>query len=113
MAKDYKAIVQDARSYYAQLGKEIPEPLEKFYALSKTAVADGVLDRKTKELIALAIGVTRRYDGCIGAHAWALHDAGATRAEVAEALAVVIAMNGGPGLVYSADALRAYDQFGS
>jgi AhpD family alkylhydroperoxidase len=113
MAKDYKLIVQDTRSYYGELAKEIPEALEKFYALSKAAVADGVLDSKTKELIALAIGVTRRCDGCIGAHARAAREAGATRKEVGEALAVAIAMNGGPGLVYSADALRAFDQAGN
>lgn len=112
MSKDYKEITRDAAAYYAELGKEIPEVFNAFVALSKTAVAEGTLDRKTKELIALAIGVTRRCDGCIGSHARAARAAGATRAEVAEALGVAIAMNGGPGVVYSADALRAFDQLG-
>lgn len=111
MAKDYISITQDTADYYAELGKEIPAALGPFFELSQKSVAPGVLDRKTKELIALAIGVTRRCDGCIGSHARALKEAGATRREVAEALAVVIAMNGGPGIVYSADALRAFDQF--
>ena len=66
---------------------------------------------KTKELIALAIGVAVRCDGCIGFHAKACLELGATREEVAETLAMTVYMGGGPNLMYAADALRAYDQF--
>ena len=71
----------------------------------------GVLDKKTKEFLALAIGVTQRCDGCIGFHVKALKDLGASRAEVSEVLAMCVYMGGGPALMYAADALRAYDQF--
>ena len=80
-----------------------------FYALSKGAMANGAIDKKTKELIALAIGVTQRCDGCIGFHVKALKDLGATREEMAELMAVCVYMGGGPALMYAADALRAYD----
>lgn len=82
-----------------------------FYALSKAATADGVIDRKTKELVALAIGVTQHCDGCIGFHVKALKGLGATRQEIAELMAMCVYMGGGPALMYAADALRAYDQF--
>ena len=69
------------------------------------------MDKKTKELIALAIGVTQRCDGCIGFHAKALKDLGATKEEIAEVMAMCVYMGGGPALMYAADALRAFDQF--
>lgn len=85
--------------------------MQAFYALSKAAGADGALDKKTKELVALAIGITQRCDGCIGFHSKALVSLGATRQEVAEIAAMSVYMGGGPALMYVADALRAFDQF--
>ncbi len=81
--------------------------------LGAATYADGSLSRKTKELIALAIGVTARCDGCIAHHSKACHAKGATREEVVEAIGVAIQMGGGPAMVYGADALRAFDQFAS
>jgi AhpD family alkylhydroperoxidase len=111
MSKDYKQITRDIAAYTGELRKLAPEAMQGFYALAKGASADGALDKKTKELIALAIGVTQRCDGCIGFHAKALKELGATREEVAEVMAMSVYMGGGPALMYAADALRAYDQF--
>lgn len=111
MAKDYKAITRDIAAYTAEMRKLAPEAMQGFLALSKAAGADGALDGKTKELIALAIGITQRCDGCIGFHARALKELGATRQEVAEVAAMSVYMGGGPALMYAADALRAWDQF--
>jgi len=111
MSKDYKQITRDISTYTGELRKLAPEAMQGFYALAKGASADGALDKKTKELIALAIGVTQRCDGCIGFHAKALNELGATREEVAEVMAMSVYMGGGPALMYAADALRAYDQF--
>ncbi len=111
MPKDYKAITADISQYAVELRKTVPDAMSGFYALSKAASADGVIDKKTKEFIALAIGVTQRCDGCIGFHVKALKGLGATREEIAEVMAMCIYMGGGPALMYAADALRAYDQF--
>lgn len=113
MTKDYKALTKDISDYMGELRKIVPEPMAGFSALAKGATADGQLDKKTKEFIALAIGVTQRCDGCIGFHAKALQGLGATREEIAEVMAMCVYMGGGPALMYAADALRAYDQFSS
>ena len=86
----------------------VPDVYGAFSQLSQTAMAPGALDAKTKELLALVMGVTLRCDGCIATHARGAASAGATREEVAEALAVTFLMNGGPGTVYGP---RAYDAF--
>ena len=69
-------------------------------ALSAAAMAEGALTAKTKELIALAISITRECDGCIAAHARGAARRGATTEEVAEMIGVAISMNGGPGTVW-------------
>ena len=84
-----------------------PELLKGFQALDTGAAKTRHLDAKTRELIALAVAVTTRCDGCIAAHAKAATDAGVTREELAEALGVAIALNAGAALVYSARAMDA------
>ena len=81
-----------------------------FGQLAKASMAEGALSTRHKELMALAIGVTSRCDGCIAYHARNSVRAGATRQEVAEALGVTIQMGGGPGITVAADALRARQQ---
>ena len=111
MPKDYKNLTKDISEYVGVLKKAAPDAMNGFYAMSKAATEDGALDKKTKELIALAIGVTQRCDGCIGFHAKALKDLSATKEEIAEVMAMCVYMGGGPALMYAADALRAFDQF--
>ena len=87
------------RSISTDLGKlrgEIPDTLRGFSALAKAATQDGALDKKTKELIAIALSVAMRCDPCIGFHAQTLVQLGGTRAELAEALGMAIYMGGRP-----------------
>ena len=91
--------------------RDSPALIERFNALSDTALADGALDKKTKELIALALGVAGHCDACLGFHARALVRLGASRAEVEDALGVAVYMGGGPSLMYAADALSAFEEF--
>ena len=74
-------------------------------------LAPGVLDVRTKELIALAIAVSKECDGCIAAHAHAAVLHGVTPEEAAEAIGVTFLMNGGPGTVYGARAYAAVQEF--
>jgi AhpD family alkylhydroperoxidase len=95
----------------AQLKELAPETAQAFGALCRAAQSPGELDRKTKELIALAISVAQRCHDCITYHARAVVRAGATRQEVGEMLAVAVQMGGGPSYYTAAEALRAFDEF--
>ena len=88
-----------------------PALMDGFGRMAKAAVESGSMPAKTKELIALALGVAAHCDGCIAFHAKALVALKATRAEVEETLAVAVYMGGGPSLMYSANALAAFEQF--
>lgn len=95
------------------LRRMIPEVYKGFADTHKASLGDGVLDTKTKELIAFAISVSKQCDGCIASHARGAANAGATREEVAEVIGVTILMNGGPATVYGPRALAAFDAFAS
>jgi len=107
---DFSEIIEESRLAGIELAKAAPETTKAFSALLQTATRDGVLSHKTKELIAFALGVAARCDGCLAHHAAALVKAGATREEVVETLGVAIAMGGGPSKVYADLALKVYDQ---
>ena len=84
--------------------------MKSFNDLGRAATANGVLDRKTKELIALALSVASRCDPCIGFHMQTLMKLGVTRQEIDETLGVTT-MGGRPSLMYAASAIAAFDQF--
>ena len=111
MSKSYPEITKRISNNMKVLRKDISDTMQGFSAMAQAATKDGVLDKKTKELIALAIGVSTRCDGCIGFHAKALVDLGATKEEVEETLGMAVYMGGGPSLMYAADAMLAYEQF--
>ena len=110
MPKDYKQITKDLSGSLAKLRAEAPEVMKGFSDLAAAATKSGVLDKKTKELIALALGVAARCDGCFGFHTQALVRLGATKQEVVETLGMAVYMGGGPSLMYAADAMSAFEQ---
>lgn len=111
MSKNYPEITKRISANTRQLRKGIPDTMQGFSALAMNASKDGVLSKKTKEMIALAIGIATRCDGCIGFHAEALVKLGCTREEFEEVLGMTVYMGGGPSLMYAADALDAFAQF--
>lgn len=104
----------DWNSYRAQivqgvgeLGKLSPGTVKGYAGLSSAGKEKDLLGEKVRELIALAVAVTTRCDGCIAVHSAAALKAGASREEIAEALGVAVALNAGAALVYSARTLDA------
>ncbi|WP_431204031.1 carboxymuconolactone decarboxylase family protein [Bradyrhizobium betae] len=111
MDKNYVDITRNISANLKKLRSDIPDTMKGFAMLAQAATRDGALDKKTKELIALALGVAAHCDGCIGFHTEALVKLGAKREEVEEALGMAVYMGGGPSLMYAADAIAAYEQF--
>jgi len=102
-------LINDINASLAPFRKAQPEAMAGFGQLAKAAISDGALSAKTKELIALSIGITQRCSGCIGFHIKALHKLGCTREELEEMLAVCVYMGGGPALMYAAEAIKAWE----
>jgi len=111
MGKRYPEYLEHIKSLMGKLSKELPGPMSGFSQLHKEAVAEGALSPKVKELIALAIAITVRCDGCISFHVNDALRSGATRQEMVETIGVAVLMGGGPSVVYGSEALEALEQF--
>ena len=108
----YRQITANVSANLATLRVDTPDMMRGFSVLAGAVTRDGALDKKTKELIAMALSVAARCDPCLGYHAEALVKLGATRAEFEEMLGMCVYMGGGPSLMYAANALQAYEEFG-
>jgi len=107
----YDQLTRQLSATISAFRKDNPEVMRGFSSMANAAMQDGALNKKTKELIALAIGVAGHCEGCIGLHVKALIALGITREELNEALGVAIYMGGGPSLMYAAEALQAFEEF--
>jgi AhpD family alkylhydroperoxidase len=107
----YHELLNELRAPYQELQEALPGVPLAYAEMHKAAMGEGDLSAKVKELIALAIAITRECDGCIAAHARGAARRGATTAEVAEMIGVTIMMNGGPGTVWGPRALAAFHEF--
>ncbi|MDQ6950128.1 MAG: carboxymuconolactone decarboxylase family protein [Mariprofundales bacterium] len=111
MSSKYPELTTQLSHHIGNLHKTIPTTAQAFSNLAQAATANGALDQKTKEFIALGIGVATHCEGCIGFHTKKLLSLGATREEVMEVLGVTIYMGGGPALMYAAEAEQAFTEF--
>jgi AhpD family alkylhydroperoxidase len=111
MSTDFVALSEDLDDRARTLFKALPEYGKALGQSRIAAYQDGALDAKTKELMALVVGVVMRCEGCVAHHAKLCVKKGVTREELVDALAVCMQMGGGPAMAYSGEALAAYDQF--
>jgi AhpD family alkylhydroperoxidase len=107
----YHGLLEELREPYADLGRVVPDVVSAYAGMARAAMGEGALAAKHKELIALAIAITRECDGCVASHARGAARRGATEAEVCEMIGVTVMMNGGPGTVWGPRALAAFHEF--
>ncbi len=111
MSKSYKELIQHLNPPLAAFRKEQAETMGGFDAMAKAAMTAGVVSALDKELIATAIAVATRCEGCIAYHVRTLVRLGATREQLNEVLAVAVYMGGGPSLMYAGEVKRAFEEF--
>jgi AhpD family alkylhydroperoxidase len=106
---EHAELIQNINESLTPFRKSQSQAMQGFGQLAKAAMAEGAISAKNKELIALAIGITQHCSGCIAFHVKALLKLGCTREELEEMLSICVYMGGGPALMYSAEALKAWD----
>lgn len=111
MMTNYVETNAQLRIRLAELSDELTGTFASFARLNRLAMESDALPAKTKELMALAISIALRCDGCIAYHVHDAIRAGASRQEMLETLGVAVMMGGGPATVYAAQAMDAIDQF--
>jgi len=108
MMLDWNEYLKELKTTIGEIGHISPDVTRGYATLANAGAKTGKLDAKTRELIALAVGVSLRCDGCITVHTTEAIKNGATKEEIIEALGVAISVNAGAALVYSARVLDAY-----
>lgn len=108
--ENWKQTRQDINTRAMELNSLIPETMKGVGALGTAGAKTNYLDAKTRELIALAVAVTTRCDGCIAFHATEAKKLGITAEELAEALGMAINLNAGAAVVYSTHVMDAFDK---
>ncbi|KWT65385.1 putative carboxymuconolactone decarboxylase family protein [Hyphomicrobium sulfonivorans] len=111
MTDDWIALTRDLSANLREMRGGAPEVMKAFGGIAQAALKTGALETKTKELIALAIGVSSRCDDCIAFHTKAAVEQGATKEEILETLGMAIYMGAGPAVMYAAHAVDAFRQF--
>ncbi|MCH5462642.1 carboxymuconolactone decarboxylase family protein [Lactobacillus sp. LC28-10] len=111
MTVNYNDEMNALNASYKQVFSSVGEAGTGFRQLHADAVADGVLDSKTKELMAVAVAISIRCEGCITDHVYNAVKAGATEEEINETVKVAMMMSGGPGVIYGGKALAAAKTF--
>jgi len=87
-----------------------PETHEAFQEFSRRVFADGALDKKTKQLIAVAVAHVTQCQFCIKGHTRAALRRGATERELMEAIWVAAEMRAGGAYAHSLVALETAAQ---
>lgn len=108
---DHPEIEAYAKTIIGSLALAIPQATDAFFKLAQVTFTEGALSVTMKELIALSISVSQGCEGCMAWHNAALHRMGASREQIAEAIAVAVEMGGGIALYNGAKALAGFDQF--
>jgi AhpD family alkylhydroperoxidase len=109
---DWNTYRQQFTAGVGGLAKLSPDTVRGYAQLGQASAKTNHLDAKTRELIALAVAISLRCDGCITVHSNEARKHGATKEEIAEALGVAISVNAGAALVYSTRAMDAFDAAG-
>ena len=82
-----------------------PKQLEAFRQFSAAAFAEGELDARTKQLIAVAVAHVTQCPYCIRGHTEGALKAGASEAQIMEAIWVAAEMRAGGAFAHSALAI--------
>ena len=108
---DIREAVRDAKRAMSEMNKRVSEEMGCFSQFMSAVLKPGKLDLKTKELIAVGMGLTARCKYCIGIHTQKALAAGATPDELWEVATVAVMMGGGPAMTYVAELQQALEEF--
>lgn len=91
--------------WYVLHAPEIGTKYDEFY---KMCCKEGVLDKKTKELLLLAVASVFRCSNCIEKHMEGAFEAGATKEEITETLLIAVVEAGSTQLTWANQIYNKY-----
>ena len=108
---EMKESADNVMDMMVKISKKQPITMRHFKAFMSSTLEEGVLDTKTKELVAVGTAITARCKYCIAIHVEKALNSGATKDEILEVATVAILMGGGPAMTYIVDVKKALEEF--
>ena len=105
-------LLEEIRKRTAQLRQELPEAMDAYNAFHDEVYKDGALSHKVKRLMALAVALRAGCTACILHQTKVAVEAGATKDEVLEAVAVARAMGGTPAGGWAWRVVKVLEEMG-
>ena len=105
-------LYDETGKYKDELQQELPGVMAAHNAFRGEVYKDGALSHKFKRLIALAVALRAGCTRCIIAQTKLAVEAGATKAEVLEAVSVAIYMGGSPAMGWSWRVVKVLEELG-
>lgn len=100
MMKDPQELITALNEGMGQVQENLPELMSAFVKMDQAAYVEGELERKTKELIGLAVALYARCEYCMAIHVKQALEEGSNREEILEAASVAVAFGGSPSMAY-------------
>lgn len=110
---EMKDFLKQINGSLGKFSKENPKEMGSFAKFLQSVESPGVLDVKTKELMAISLSIANHCHWCIAYHVNGALEQGATREEIMEASWVAVLMGGGPSLMYMQLVEEAIDDLAS
>jgi len=112
MKESQLEMYEENKKYREKLQQEWPDLFGSFNAFRNDVYKDGALSRKVKHLLALAAALRAGCPDCIAGHTRLAVEAGATKAEVVEAVSVAVLMGGSPANAWSWRVVKTMEEMG-
>ena len=107
--EDMKSVLGEVQNSLKFLSKKYPDFMKAFGGFMGEVEKEGILSRKTKELISVALSIAAQCKWCIAFHVKGALDAGSSKEEIMETCFVATLMGGGPSLMYTQLAVKALE----
>jgi len=107
--KNTKDLLQEIQETMKALGETNREAMNGFKKFMGGTKQEGALSKKTKELIGVALSVTKQCEWCVPFHVKNALEEGATKEEIMEACLVAVMMGGGPSMMYVQNVIKALE----
>ena len=109
--REIEGIVKNFKMTLGKLRVEVPEPAETLLKSIRDVHNESVLSIKEKELICLGISLGLGCESCIVMHMKSALEAGATKKEIMETLALAVTLKGTSSIGDISIGIKAYDEF--
>ncbi len=104
-----KEKLMDVNETLKNLGRANPEGMQGFRKFMDSVKSEGALSTKAKNLIGVALAVSKQCEYCVPFYVSQALESGATRDEIIEATLVAGLLDGGPAIMYAKQVFEALE----